>query len=162
MEPDTWWLSSRVNLPSLFPGYSCGCNLLESPRKPSSGRNSWECSVVFPVLVGACLVLPRCGFGIKKAIRVRCLVLDAILELLPDQLREEVNCHFPLPQHCTLSVQPKTTCAVFAPLSCPTTVGYWALHSQTLIHAFICSCEQMLIECLLCARDPSRIWGHRS
>lgn len=47
----------------------------------------------------------------RRDIVVRCLVIDAALALLPDQLREELNYRFPLPQQAgqmtSLSLHPQ-------------------------------------------------------
>lgn len=110
------------------PAWSWGYDLLETLGKPQALEGTaGNCSVSYLLRSGLVPSCPAVGLASGKA-----TVLHAILESLPEQLREEVNNHVPLPQHYTSVNAPKTTCAFLAPLLCPVSAAH-----QSLIHLFI-------------------------
>lgn len=122
--------SLNVNFLSfVFPCLVWGMrSVRDSWKTAGSGRNSWELrSVSYLLRSGLVPSCPAVGLASGKA-----AVLHATLESLPEQLREEVNDHVPLPEHYTSVTQPKATRAFLAPLLCPIRAAH-----QSLIHLFI-------------------------
>ena len=79
------------------PAWSWGCDLLETLGKPQALEGTaGNCSVSYLLRSGLVPSCPAVGLASGKA-----TVLHATLESLPEQLREEVNNHVPLPQHYT-------------------------------------------------------------